>query len=375
MPGILFWVVFIVWGVYAAWITQFMHKILTKKLAYLSKPDPNLQASCQTASRYDFSNVKPWKVYLGLIFLLPIRVLLALPLLAILYLLVSIPKNILGVTVKTNQIPRSKLYVQWVVGVFVLMRPLLWCLGITSVTYRYLRIKDVFADYVDYHPEVKQAPIVVSNHTSWLDMFFYLSKNVSFLSKDTVARVPMVGMHAIARQCIFLDRTSTDDRNASMDLIKKRVERVKNYGDVSPLLIFPEGTVSNGRSLMSFKKGAFVTGDKIKIYALKYNSAPLQFICSISNMNALFTVLLGMSQWTNPLEVYEYEDNFDPYYVYRKYSIDPSDENAWVEVSKQVKTLMAFAAGLECTEVSTREAKAFETTSAEYNKRVLSQSI
>ena len=38
-------------------------------------------------------------------------------------------------------------------------------------------------------------------------------------------------------------------------------ERVKAFEednqDVFPLLIFPEGTVSNGRSLMEFKNGAF----------------------------------------------------------------------------------------------------------------------
>lgn len=39
------------------------------------------------------------------------------------------------------------------------------------------------------------------------------------------------------------------------------------------MVIFPEGTVSNGESLLDFKKGAFVIDCQLKVTGLKYSSS------------------------------------------------------------------------------------------------------
>lgn len=344
-----------VWLVYAVAVVLFIRKVWNKDLLYLQKITPDIQAKYPAGARYDYATLSLPKLCLGAIFLLPIRFLMALPWLAILFVLVLVMKLAFNVNVKNNQTPRGNFYLFWQVGVFkIFMRPLLWSFGITWIHHRKLRITDVLASYKPVRDVRGQAPIVVSNHTSWMDMFFYLMFNVSFLSKAAVAKTPYVGMYAVARQCLFLDRESEEDRSKVMSLIQQRTERVVSHGDVSPLLIFPEGTVTNGRSLMSFKRGAFVTGDPIKIFTLKYNTAPLQFVWSISNMNALFTVIFGMCQPFNTLELTEYEDNFDPQWVYKTKQIDQHDEAAWIEVAKVVKQLMAFAGGLRQEETSHR---------------------
>lgn len=252
------------------------------------------------------------------------------------------------------------------------MRPLLWCLGITWIRRRKIRISDVFADYKPTN-KTSLAPIVVSNHVSFLDMFYYLAKNVSFLSKDTIAHAPYVGMYAVARQSLFLDRKSQEDRDKILELIKQRADRIHKYQDISPLLIFPEGTVTNGRSLMSFKRGAFMAGEPIKIYVLKYNADNTDFVCSISNIKSYHALILTMSRLTNTIEEIEFEDNFDPHYSYNKHKISPNDENAWQYVAQDVKTLMTFASGFSSVETSMRATKEFEVTSEEYNKKMLAE--
>ena len=92
------------------------------------------------------------------------------------------------------------------------------------------------------------------------------------MAKEDVAHTFFIGMFAVARQSIFINRESMEDRNHVIDLIKKRSDLIKHNEHIAPLLIFPEGTVSNGRTLMTFKRGAFLTGDLLKIYTLKYNA-------------------------------------------------------------------------------------------------------
>ena len=92
------------------------------------------------------------------------------------------------------------------------------------------------------------------------------------MAKEDVAHTFFIGMFAVARQSIFINRESMEDRHHVIDLIKKRSDLIKHNEHIAPLLIFPEGTVSNGRTLMTFKRGAFLTGDLLKIYTLKYNA-------------------------------------------------------------------------------------------------------
>lgn len=255
----------------------------------------------------------------------------------------------------------------WVRACFkVFMRPLLFIIGLTWIRRKYLHINDVIAYYRPPR-NIKNAPIVVSNHTSYLDMFYFMSTNVSFLAKAEVAKTFFIGMFAIARQSIFIERESEENREKVVELIKERAERIHRHEDIPPLMIFPEGTVTNGRSLMSFKKGAFITGDPIKIFTLKYNPHWTQIISSIANISPLFTVILSMSQPLNTLEITEYVDFLDPVWVYQKHNVRQEDEKAWEYVAEEVKKLMAFASGFETTEESFRDTIEQEKLLSMYN--------
>ena len=368
------WIGFIAWAAYAVFIVRFLHNLYHRKLLYLREMDPNMQAKYQATSRYDISNLNEYKLYLGGMFLLPFRVIRALPLLIILYILVWIPKLIFNVNLKNNQEPRGKFYLKWVTGVFVMIKPLLYLLGMQGLWYRKVRINDYIASYKPKQ-DTKVAPVVVSNHSSWMDMFYFMNKNVSFLAKDSVATTPYIGMFAIARQCIFVDRSNEADRQRVIEAIHTKVERVMSHGDVSPILIFPEGTVANGRTLMRFKRGAFASKHPIKIYVLRYNPGGNQIVNTISNISDYYSLILFLCQFRNTLEVIEFEDNFDPLWAFEKHKVDPNSPESWTVVAQEVKELMMVASGYQSVETSSEETKDFYKQCLEYNKQLLQKKV
>merc|ERR1719203_722051 len=67
---------------------------------------------------------------------------------------------------------------------------------------------------------------------------------------------------------IFVDRSRGDSRHATQEAIAEYCENWRP-GD-RPLLIFPEGTTTNGRGLIDFKKGAFVSGRPVRPVLIVY---------------------------------------------------------------------------------------------------------
>ena len=55
-----------------------------------------------------------------------------------------------------------------------------------------------------------------------------------------------------------------------MEAINRRANNVQKGLKFPPISLFPEGTVSNGRHLLSFKKGAFASLNPIKMIIIKY---------------------------------------------------------------------------------------------------------
>lgn len=265
------------------------------------------------------------------------------------------------VTMKNNQKPRGKFYVWLTTKAYYQMRMILLGLGFTRFTKVSMKISDVFADYAPIQ-DCKIAPIVVSNHVSWADMFFYLWYPVSFLSKESVAHTLLIGWHAITRQSIFLNRSEQKDRDKVLQLIRERADRVRDHNDIHPLMIFPEGTCSNGRTLMNFKKGAFFTGHPLKIYVLKYND-DFQVISSIGNADAALAIFVTILQPWNNITLFEYSDHFDPQYSMRKHGTTLEDPEAWQHVANDVKELMKFISGFESTNDGYRELIEFEKES------------
>jgi 1-acyl-sn-glycerol-3-phosphate acyltransferase len=94
--------------------------------------------------------------------------------------------------------------------------------------------------------------LVVANHLSYLDiMIFSAIMPCFFVSKAEIARWPYFGKAARAGGTIFIDRGS---RASTAEAARQIAERLKLP---VPVLLFPEGTSSDGSQVLRFHSSLF----------------------------------------------------------------------------------------------------------------------
>ena len=69
---------------------------------------------------------------------------------------------------------------------------------------------------------------------------------------------------------IFVQRESAEQRKSVLEAILRRGERILKGKNFPPIAIFPEGTCTNGKYIISFKKGAFEPLLPIKMFLLNF---------------------------------------------------------------------------------------------------------
>jgi len=115
--------------------------------------------------------------------------------------------------------------------------------------------------------------LLVSNHLSYLDILVYgATLPCVFVSKQEVRSWPMLGLLAALGGTVFIDRT----RAASAAAAAVRIERLLADGVV--VLVFPEGTSSDGSSVLRFYPFLFEPAIRgaapVSVAAIGYSAAP-----------------------------------------------------------------------------------------------------
>ncbi|KAF5731684.1 lysophospholipid acyltransferase LPEAT2-like [Tripterygium wilfordii] len=154
---------------------------------------------------------------------------------------------------RQNPMPRWRCRLMWITRVCT--RCILFSFG-----YQWIRRKG--------KPAPREiAPIVVSNHVSYIDPIFYFYELFpTIVASESHDSLPFVGTIIRAMQVIYVDRFSPQSRKHAVNEIKR-----KAACDTFPrVLLFPEGTTSNGKALLSFQLGAFIPGYPVQPIVVRY---------------------------------------------------------------------------------------------------------
>lgn len=112
--------------------------------------------------------------------------------------------------------------------------------------------------------------LIVSNHVSWLDIVVLSAiAPISFTAKTEVNGWPFFGSLARLQRTVFVDRNRRHATGNSRDEMQERLKA----GD--SLVLFPEGTSSDGRRVLPFKSSFFgaanIEGVLVQPVTLAYN--------------------------------------------------------------------------------------------------------
>lgn len=93
---------------------------------------------------------------------------------------------------------------------------------------------------------------LVANHLSYLDVIVLgATLRATFVAKADVAAWPLIGWLCAAVGTVFLDRTRKRDLLRVLPLLERRL------GDGGGVVVFPEGTTSDGSGVLPFRSPLF----------------------------------------------------------------------------------------------------------------------
>ncbi|MFH3481719.1 lyso-ornithine lipid O-acyltransferase [Xanthobacter variabilis] len=112
--------------------------------------------------------------------------------------------------------------------------------------------------------------LILSNHTSWLDISVIGSLTpLFFVAKSEVASWPLIGLLAKFQRTVFVDRQK---RHATGDVNREIAERLV---DGDPVVLFAEGTSGDGNRVLPFRtalvgavRDVFATHDEVVVQPL-----------------------------------------------------------------------------------------------------------
>ncbi|CAF0706534.1 unnamed protein product [Brachionus calyciflorus] len=143
---------------------------------------------------------------------------------------------------------------------------------------------------------------VAAPHTSYFDAFlFFILGLPTAISRAENGNLPIIGRVVRAVQPILVNREDAKDKNKTTNNI---ILRADPQGDWPQLLIFPEGTTTNGNCLITFKPGAFSPGLAVQPVLVKYKNRINTITWTWQGYSAYKVTLLTLCQFNNNMEVH-----------------------------------------------------------------------
>jgi len=145
-------------------------------------------------------------------------------------------------------------------------------------------------------PATAEPVLFVTNHSSYLDVTILGSViRGSFVAKSEVGTWPLFGLLAKLQRTVFIERKARSTVGRQRDEIGRRLKEGDN------LILFPEGTSSDGNRTLPFKTALFA------VASVRPNGKPL----TIQPVSAAATRLDGMPMGVFGRPVYAWYGDMD----------------------------------------------------------------
>lgn len=261
-----------------------------------------------TMGRGELPLAEKLKLVIALVTIVPIRVVVGLTLLLLYYLIC----RLLTLRIVPNREDGQEDYahmIGWRRVVIVqcgrfLSRAMFFTMGFYWIqeTHRTVEQLDSKSACKEQSEEPERPGAIISNHISYLDILYHMSSSFpSFVAKRSVAKLPLVGLISKCLGCVYVQRESkSSDAKGVSGVVTERVIEA-HQDNFAPMMLFPEGTTTNGDYLLPFKTGAFLAQAPVLPVILRY---PYQrFSPAWDTISGVRHVILLLCQFVNHIEV------------------------------------------------------------------------
>lgn len=167
-----------------------------------------------------------------------------------------------------------------------------------------------------YGKPVKHNVLLVCNHISFLDILAISSAvPVRFLAKHNIRSWPIIGYLTALSGSLFIERGKHHRLRQSLKTLRQAL------GQPVPVLIFPEGTTSDGKQVLPFHTGLLQAAldTQVPVQALtlhyRHQDRPDRLAAYIDDDNLLMNLLRLMSRkktevhlsFTPPVDTHEHD--------------------------------------------------------------------
>ncbi|GJR85173.1 lysophospholipid acyltransferase LPEAT1 isoform X1 [Tanacetum coccineum] len=191
----------------------------------------------------------------------------------------------------------------------ILSRLLLFVFGFYWIkeTFRNPSVNDSESDNEleanDKSKEVKRPGAIISNHVSHMDILYHMSSSFPcFVAKRSVGKLPLVGLISKCLGCVYVQRESkSPDFKGVSGVVNDRINKSLQDKSAPMMMLFPEGTTTNGDYILPFKTGAFLSKAPVLPVILKYPYH--KFSPAWDTISGMRHVLLLLCQFVNHITV------------------------------------------------------------------------
>ncbi|XP_054456983.1 lysophospholipid acyltransferase LPCAT4 [Anoplopoma fimbria] len=187
--------------------------------------------------------------------------------------------------------------------------------------------------------DLKEAPVlVVAPHSTFMDMVVLVPTQLAtVVSRSENTSLPVVGALLEFNQSVLVSRKDPESRRKAVAQV---TERLTSNGYWPQMLMFPEGTTTNGSVLIKFKPGAFLPGLPVQPVLLRYPNKLDTVRWTYKGTSWIESLWHTTSQFYTNVTV-----EFLP--VYKPSQEEKNDPNLYAD---NVQKLMAKALGLPSTD-------------------------